>query len=190
MHSLAAYAPTQILQVNRDAEKGIATAQKRVGFALGVLGHAVDCFGAFAVRRVNNRLAGILVRSKGLVAVLPEVDKDLLLDPDGKMVPHFAHMQQELSELHAAALKARADAKLRRTHEALRELVELCVAFHDALDELKHEIVEHDRNARLGEDGRRIAADLRRTDDVDPGLYADLAAVLRSIPQEKRHPAH
>jgi hypothetical protein len=190
MSSLALYVfPHQILQAKKAAAEDVAVAQKRVNIALSFVGHCADFFGAFFVRQVNQRLANSLVRLKGIVALIADLDPNELLDSDGDVARQLERLQAAVNELHAAALKARDDFKLRRTHEAFRENVELCTALHEAVGELKIVITDHDAKATMGDDARRLMADLRRTDDVPPGRYADIAAALRNVPQKERRVA-
>jgi hypothetical protein len=176
----------QILKANRGAEQTVAIAQGCVNFAVSMLGHCVDYFGASIVRRMNQRLANSLVRIKGFVALVPELDPNEIIDDDSIVGPHLDRLQGALSDLRAASLKARDDMKLRRTHEAFRENVELCAALHEAVEELKLVIRDHDKKAVMGGDTRRLMADLRRTDDVPAGYYAELGSAMRKLPHERR----
>jgi hypothetical protein len=167
----------------------IAKVQERVGFALGMVGHLVDHFGAWVVRRCNQKLVNAAVRMKGLIAVVAEMPPGRVIDPDGELGPEWDKMNRELTVLHQTAVKARDDLKLQKTHEAFRQAVELCVALREAISELNAVLVEHDRKAKMGDDARRLEADLRRTDDRPKGYYAEMGAALSKLPHAKRRAA-
>lgn len=172
--------PEKILAVKKTAKQDVAVAQKRVNFALGMLGHCVDFIGSWVVGSLNQRLQNDLVLMKGLVSLVPDLDPSRILDPRGELVQGLGDLQRAVNELHGGSLRARDDIKLRRTHGAFQECVELCVALHDAVGELKKAIARHDSGATMGDDARRLIADLKRTDDVPAGKYAELASALRS----------
>lgn len=173
----------KILEVKQTAKHDVAVAQKCVGFAVSMVGHFVDAFGSRVVAGLNRKLTDSLVSIKGLIALVPELDPNRVLDPHHEISKGLGELQRQVSDLHGRALKARGDIKLRRTHEAFRDCVELCAALHEAVGELKKTIADHDSKATMGDDARRLIADLKRTDDVPAGRYAELAAVMRRLPK-------
>src|SRR5205823_3185775 len=118
-----------------------------------------------------------------------DLDPNRVLDPGLEVAKSLVELQGGLAELHGLSLKARDDIKLRRTHEAFREAVELCAALREVVEELKRAVADHDSKATMGDDARRLIADLKRTDDVPAGRYNDIAAAIRSVPQRERRGA-
>lgn len=172
-----------IIEANQTAKKHVAGGRRRVGFALWALGHFFDSIGSRVVDKLNLRLERDLVRIRGLASLVPDLDPTRILDPHSEMAKGLGELQRNIHELHGKALRARDDIKLRRTHEAFRTCVEVSAVLYEAVDELKKAIAEHDSKATMGDDARRLLADLKRTDDVPAGRYAELASVLRRIPE-------
>jgi hypothetical protein len=175
--------PTIIAEANHTARKHVDGGHRRVGFALRPIGHLFDSIGGHVVEKLNIRLERDLVRIRGIASLVPDLDPCRVLDPHNRLAEELADLQRHIHGLHGKALRARDEIKLRRTHDAFRACVELCVVLYEAVGEFKKAIAAHDSKAAIGDDARRLLADLKRADDIPAGRYAELAAVLRRIPE-------
>jgi hypothetical protein len=174
---------TTILEVKQTAKQHVAGGNRRVNFALSVLGQCVDFMGGRIVEKLNIRFERDLVRIRGVISVLPDLDPARVIDPQNELARDFAELQRQIHEFHGKALKARDDIKLRRTRAAFRVCVELSAALHETVGELKKAIAEHDSKASMSDHVRRLMADLKRTDDVPAGRSAELAGLMRKLPK-------
>lgn len=182
MNAMAiALSPTTINEAKKVATDHVASGQRRLSWATA-LGYGVDSLSARIVNKVNVRLERDLVRIRGLASLVPDIEPSRLLDERGDFAKGLGELQSAIHGLHVHSLKARDGVKWSRTHEALRQCVEWCVALYESVGELKRVIADHDSKATMSDDARRLMADLKRTDDVPAGRYAELSAVLRRAP--------
>ncbi len=175
--------PNMIIEVKRTAKGHVQSGRWRVNFALSMLGHCVDFMGGRIVGKVNLRFERDLVKIRGIMSLVPDLDPNAVLDPHNEIAAGLGELQRNFHEFRGVALKARDDIKLRRTHDAFRASVELSSALYEAVGDLKKIIADHDSKASMGDHVRRLMADLKRTDDVPAGRYAELAAMMRKLPK-------
>lgn len=174
---------TVIIEAKETATKHVDLGHRRVNFALGMLGQFVDFLGSRFVGRLNLRLERDLVKISGLVRLVPDLDPERVIDPHHEIAQGLGELRRAINELHGKMLQARDDIKLRHTHAAFRTCAELSAALYEVVGELMKVVANHDSKATTSDDVRRLMADLKRTDDVPAGSYAEIGALMRQLPE-------
>src|SRR5712691_8699224 len=129
--AMAALSREQIFRAAKPTDWDLGLGRTVVGFALSLLGHALDFTGAAVLRMLNTRLELDTFTLRGLRATVNELNGCWVLDADGAAARLLQELEIKVVQLRRSAGKAETYGHLKRTRNELARTGTLCVSLHE-----------------------------------------------------------
>jgi hypothetical protein len=164
--TLSAY---NLARVSDDARDDVKRTVRAIWFAMTPVGHMVDVFGSWVVRRLYLPLERDVLFFKGVKTALDELPLTTVVDPDAVVLAKLEMLYARLRHVHQRALKVARHRDLARTSASFEKMANVTAALRDAVAEAKTALVEHDAEARLHTD------EIKAVNETFEGLFRSIS---------------